>query len=436
MKTINGIIIICVFSLVAACIDAFLVDAAWYNVTMPYKANLTQINGYPDAFLAGSRLLTINGSGIEIWCEKNTGWLYFKNETGKDIYCVNSTETGNTGTNLVNTTFPDTLNPWDKDALIILHLNGTDGYDSSIYKTAKVVTTGTPDAVSGIIGGGVNFGANERLNYGDLNAMDGLTTLTAMSWVNYTNTGNMHQVIGKYSGGTSGWALIYDGVNGAGYGKGFIFVLHTEGTLRYCNYTTATGTASLNTWYHYAATYDGDNAYVYIDGQLKATCTTPTGLIAANTVNFTVGESADGSQDFYGVIDEVRVYNRTMNATEINETYWSQKIGFNFSYLGSVINYTAGAENGTEPAVPANITLGNEIKFCYNDNYLYKKTKDIAENGSAVFNEYLVYCDYGCSNSTLMELGKPGCKASDTEQFIILIVICAVVIIGLRWVLK
>jgi len=91
--------------------------------------------------------------------------------------------------------------------------------------------------------------------------------------------------------------------------------------------------------------------------------------------------------------------------------------------------YNIYTENTEPPIIYPDLTLYYETTFCYNEEYLYKKTKDIASDGSALFNEYLIRCDYGCSNSTLLNFGHPGCKASQLEQFILLVFICAIIII-------
>ena len=65
------------------------------------------------------------------------------------------------------------------------------------------------------------------------------------------------------------------------------------------------------------------------------------------------------------------------------------------------------------------------------------QTSSCDVNGSLITNlgidnnnvEFKENCQYGCTNISLINLGKAGCKASDMEQFIILIFICAAIII-------
>ena len=81
---------------------------------------------------------------------------------------------------------------------------------------------------------------------------------------------------------------------------------------------TAAGTAALplNAWSHLASTYDGTNLRFYVNGALVTTKVT-TGAMP-NTANpLRIGGNAIWGEYFSGLIDEVRVYNRALNATEL-----------------------------------------------------------------------------------------------------------------------
>ncbi|WP_343643628.1 endo-beta-N-acetylglucosaminidase H [Chryseobacterium sp.] len=72
-----------------------------------------------------------------------------------------------------------------------------------------------------------------------------------------------------------------------------------------------------NTWYHVAATYDGSNMKIYINGVLDAT-KAQTGSVNS-TGAFTVGYLYNTSRNFNGKIDEVRVWKRALSQTEISQ---------------------------------------------------------------------------------------------------------------------
>ncbi|WP_083997316.1 endo-beta-N-acetylglucosaminidase H [Chryseobacterium angstadtii] len=72
-----------------------------------------------------------------------------------------------------------------------------------------------------------------------------------------------------------------------------------------------------NTWYHVAATYDGSNMRIYINGVLDAT-KSQTGNVVSNGA-FNVGYLYNTSRNFNGKVDEMRVWKRALSQTEISQ---------------------------------------------------------------------------------------------------------------------
>ena len=68
-------------------------------------------------------------------------------------------------------------------------------------------------------------------------------------------------------------------------------------------------------------TYDGVNMKVYVNGVLS-TSTPKTGDITyTNVKTATIGSWDSGDNNANALIDEVRVYNRALTATEVNQLY-------------------------------------------------------------------------------------------------------------------
>jgi len=82
--------------------------------------------------------------------------------------------------------------------------------------------------------------------------------------------------------------------------------------------TALRGTASLplNTWTHLAGTYDGATLRLYVNG-VQLSSRAQTGPIQTSTDALTIGGDALYGQYFAGQIDEVRVYNRALSASEL-----------------------------------------------------------------------------------------------------------------------
>lgn len=77
--------------------------------------------------------------------------------------------------------------------------------------------------------------------------------------------------------------------------------------------------AHTNTWYCVVATYDSVNANVYINGLLKITF--PADSVGSSTDSIGIGADLFANPHtfpFTGLIDEIRVYSRVLDSTEIN----------------------------------------------------------------------------------------------------------------------
>ncbi|KAF0131594.1 MAG: hypothetical protein FD155_118 [Bacteroidetes bacterium] len=68
-------------------------------------------------------------------------------------------------------------------------------------------------------------------------------------------------------------------------------------------------------WHHLVATYDGSNLKIFIDGIEKATTAT-SGNLNHNTSTITIG-SLDTQSYFSGLIDEVMIFNKSLDPTDI-----------------------------------------------------------------------------------------------------------------------
>lgn len=116
------------------------------------------------------------------------------------------------------------------------------------------------------------------------------------------------------------------------------------------------GSISVGTWYHLVGTYDGtDTIKIYIDGNLSNTCTgVGAGLDTPQTTLY-IGRRSDGNAPTYfnGQLDEVKLFNRTINQTEINNLYnygtTATQVQTNYTYRRNIANETsvATAINGT-----------------------------------------------------------------------------------------
>jgi hypothetical protein len=75
------------------------------------------------------------------------------------------------------------------------------------------------------------------------------------------------------------------------------------------------------TWYHLAATYDGENLKTYKDGALIENNSAPSGDPDAESRTLKLGRHAASTDCFGGVIDDVRIYSYALSKDEITALY-------------------------------------------------------------------------------------------------------------------
>jgi hypothetical protein len=78
---------------------------------------------------------------------------------------------------------------------------------------------------------------------------------------------------------------------------------------------TSTTSLSPNTWYHVAGTFDGTTMRLYINGVLNNSMAMPGSVLGSGA--FSIGRDYDNTRILNGVVDEVRVWTRTLTAAEI-----------------------------------------------------------------------------------------------------------------------
>lgn len=179
---------------------------------------------------------------------------------------------------------------------------------------AAVTTT------DGKVASGFTFGTTEdEITISEPTAFDNLLTMTVCAWVRPTNLSASGQnIVDKSQNGFfQAWQFWID--NNA------TFYLYNR---YHDNHGSTAGIIQLNTWQHVCATFDDgeaatDNTVLYYNG-VEATASyddVEAVVDDDSTYNLSIGSSATGQWDFKGGIDDVRIYNRALSASEIQQVY-------------------------------------------------------------------------------------------------------------------
>ncbi|MFN8344324.1 MAG: choice-of-anchor D domain-containing protein [Spirosomataceae bacterium] len=195
--------------------------------------------------------------------------------------------------------------------------------------------------------GGVPGAALDLSSSNDYVALSGTTTLldgaakfTIEHWIKSDGTGSVG-IVGK---GASGCCTntIHTGLDVNGVF--FLKVGNQDGGI------TGTGVVPTGTWVHLAAVYDGtatnpvDRIKIYRNGVLQTTSmfgSIPATAPSAN-VPFTIGSAlSDGSLNYRGQIDEVRIWNTALTCNQISQRYACELVG-NESNLAAYYKFNQG----------------------------------------------------------------------------------------------
>ncbi|MBI4135331.1 LamG domain-containing protein [Candidatus Uhrbacteria bacterium] len=173
----------------------------------------------------------------------------------------------------------------------------------------------------GRLGQALNFdGSNDYVSVGDSNGLSP-TNITLSAWVKSANvwSGVGSGFVSKRVGfqNNDEYNLFYwnVGTNGAGF-YSRIGGQSSAGTYAYYIVTPAT-----SDWIHIASTFDGTTIRIYYNGVAAGTTGSPPSGISNGSASLNIGALNSGTSHFTGPIDEVRIYNRALSASEITRLY-------------------------------------------------------------------------------------------------------------------
>lgn len=163
---------------------------------------------------------------------------------------------------------------------------------------------------TGRIGNGLRFdGVNDALNAGNSASLNP-SLITLEAWIYPTSTPSVYErIIGKETTTTANpysMQFIPGNALGCYIGDGS----SSTGAI------SAGNTITLNAWQLVDCTYNGTHISAYVNGNLVAT-QSYSGGIPSRTTSVTIGNNPTNSRQFAGIMDEVKIWNRTLTESEI-----------------------------------------------------------------------------------------------------------------------
>jgi hypothetical protein len=148
-----------------------------------------------------------------------------------------------------------------------------------------------------------------------------LSTLTISAWFYRTQDGTQNPrivAIGPTSSHVQYYSMIVDRNNNSKLG---FYCTDGVSSITILPYPSSSSSLSIGHWYHGAIVYDGTNVKFFIDGILDNTLTVSGSLHSFTSALLQIGSSDDGTDQFRGDIDDIRVYNRALSNSEIQALY-------------------------------------------------------------------------------------------------------------------
>lgn len=267
-------------------------------------------------------------------------------------------------------------------------LNDTSVYSNNGTNFGDVFVNDT----GGKYGGGLQLDGNgDYVLVSSSNSLNAVSAVTLIAWVKSSD--NSGSIISKDGVSADRQYVLLDG----GYASAYIFENPTT-------YSTASSTTLINdsNWHFVAATLDSatdGKAKIYVDGILEGTAVTSIASIASTTQDVYIGDRVQtNAYGLAGILDEVRIFNRSLSSDEILMNYKS-----NLDKIG------AGKWN----------FQSNQSNLAFGDNYTYNsavcdgfsncastETRNLnITNPAGVDNEYPQFSNLYDNNASLVDSG-------------------------------
>ncbi len=175
---------------------------------------------------------------------------------------------------------------------------------------------GSPQVVAGPTGSAMQFdGTSDYVEITDTPSLDMNQQITISTWIRPDAKGTQYLVKKADHGETDGFELSL-----SSSGKVFVRFNQASDKNDYRLNSTVTYPTDGNEWMHVVATYDGSSIKLYINGQLDNSRDEQF-TIATNNLPLALGAQHGGYRAYSGGMDDVQIYDRAVDAAEVQSLY-------------------------------------------------------------------------------------------------------------------
>jgi hypothetical protein len=199
--------------------------------------------------------------------------------------------------------------------------SGATAQDASGNGNPGTLSPDGPVWTAGNLGGALDFnGAGDYVSRASTTSINTLgSRMTVALWLyKRANAPDYGSIIGRRKGASYEdlWILFYNNSASDEYSFG----VSTSSGAAYLNGPASTG--DHNRWVHLAAVYDGSTIRLYRDGvEIASRGHTGTVLTEATPVFLGAGDNGTVSEYVNAIVDDVRLYNRALPASEVQGLY-------------------------------------------------------------------------------------------------------------------
>lgn len=250
------------------------------------------------------------------------------------------------------------------------------------------------------------------------------TGLTISAWIKLGNINGQKAIVSKWNSAQSNDQFLLM-VNG---NKTFFAVANPSAS---ANGFSGTKNLVANTWYHIVATWDNTGSHqTYVDGVLDINTINATFASINTTAStpLTIGSESGTGRFFEGNIDDVQIFNRKLNTTEINTLFTAPNAIVNhlvskYSFDSATLNDDVNMNHGYSAAPSYTVdrfgipnsafhVAANTSKIALYDSY---DGFSSGTNGKASQSFWIKFANLNTYQFILAKSSDGGCGQNDRE---------------------